>query len=80
LRARGAARPPRPHLHPLVGEALDVLGGEDRAVDWRALHETLKDEAELVADQVYDLGRAVERALRRHGKNGTNCLSETYLL
>ena len=28
----------------------------------------LKDEAELVADQVYDLGRAVERALRRYGK------------
>jgi acyl-CoA dehydrogenase family protein 9 len=32
------------------------------------VHEALADEAELVADQVYDLGRAVERALRRHGK------------
>jgi acyl-CoA dehydrogenase family protein 9 len=36
--------------------------------DFKRVAETLKDEAELVADQVYDLGRAVERALRRHGK------------
>ena len=36
--------------------------------DFKRVHKTLADEAELVADQVYDLGRAVERALRRHGK------------
>ena len=36
--------------------------------DFKRVHDTLKDEADLVADQVYDLGRAVERALRRHGK------------
>ena len=36
--------------------------------DFKRVHKALEDEAELVADQVYDLGRAVERALRRHGK------------
>jgi acyl-CoA dehydrogenase family protein 9 len=36
--------------------------------DFTRVHEALSDEAELVADQVYDLGRSVERALRRHGK------------
>ena len=36
--------------------------------DFKLVHKALADEAELVADQVYDLGRAVERALRKHGK------------
>ena len=36
--------------------------------DFKRVHKTLSVEAELVSDQVYDLGRAVERALRRHGK------------
>ena len=36
--------------------------------DFKRVHKALADEAELVADQVYDLGRAVERALRKHGK------------
>ncbi|HEX6313967.1 MAG TPA: acyl-CoA dehydrogenase family protein, partial [Gemmatimonadaceae bacterium] len=36
--------------------------------DFKRVHKALADEAELVADQVYDLGRAVERALRRHGR------------
>lgn len=36
--------------------------------DFKRVHKALADEADLVAGQVYDLGRAVERALRRHGK------------
>lgn len=36
--------------------------------DFKRVHDTFADEAGLVADQVYELGRAVERALRRHGK------------
>jgi acyl-CoA dehydrogenase family protein 9 len=44
-----------------------VKGTIDRP-DFKRVHKALADEAELVADQVYDLGRAVERALRRHGK------------
>ena len=44
-----------------------VQGTIDRP-DFKRVHKALADEAELVADQVYDLGRAVERALRRHGK------------
>ena len=32
------------------------------------VHEALEDEAELVASQVYELGRGVEWALRKHGK------------
>ncbi|MEO6446415.1 MAG: hypothetical protein ABIZ91_18675, partial [Gemmatimonadaceae bacterium] len=32
------------------------------------VHEELADEADLVASQVHDLGRAVEWALRKHGK------------
>jgi acyl-CoA dehydrogenase family protein 9 len=48
----------------LKGRAITTI---DRP-DFKRVHESLEDEAELVADQVYDLGRAVERALRRHGK------------
>jgi len=44
-----------------------VKGTIDRP-DFKRVDEALKDEAELVAEQTYDLGRAVERALRRHGK------------
>ena len=36
--------------------------------DFKRVHIALADEADLVADQVYDLGRSVERALRRYGK------------
>lgn len=42
-----------------------VKGTIDRP-DFKRVHKA--DEAELVADQVHDLGRAVERVLRRHGK------------
>jgi acyl-CoA dehydrogenase family protein 9 len=48
----------------LKGRAVSTL---DRP-DFERVHETLADEAGLVADQVYELGRAVERSLRRHGK------------
>ena len=48
----------------LKGRALTTI---DRP-DFKRVHPSLADEAELVADQVYDLGRAVERALRRYGK------------
>jgi acyl-CoA dehydrogenase family protein 9 len=44
-----------------------VQGTIDRP-DFKRVHPALADEAELIADQVYDLGRSVERALRRHGK------------
>lgn len=36
--------------------------------DFERVHEALKEEAELIASQVYALSRAVERALRKHGK------------
>jgi acyl-CoA dehydrogenase family protein 9 len=48
----------------LKGRAVSTL---DRP-DFKRVHIALEDEAELVADQVYDLGRSVERALRRYGK------------
>ena len=57
------ARPPEVMSHGFVGPdeepalldgvrgmVTDVLGGENRAVDWRALHETLKDD---VAEYLY---------------------------
>jgi acyl-CoA dehydrogenase family protein 9 len=44
-----------------------AVGTIDRP-DFKRVHKSLGDEAELVAEQVYDLGRAVERALRKHGK------------
>jgi acyl-CoA dehydrogenase family protein 9 len=44
-----------------------VHGTIDRP-DFKRVHPSLADEADLIADQVYDLGRSVERALRRHGK------------
>ncbi len=36
--------------------------------DFERVHEALKEEAELIASQVYALARATERALRKHGK------------
>lgn len=36
--------------------------------EFTRVHETLEKEADLIAGQVHDLGRAVERALRRYGK------------
>ena len=48
----------------LKGRAVSTI---DRP-DFKRVHKSLEDEAELVAEQVYDLGRAVERALRKHGK------------
>ena len=48
----------------LKGRAITTI---DRP-DFKRVHKALEDEAELVADQIYDLGRSVERALRRHGK------------
>jgi acyl-CoA dehydrogenase family protein 9 len=48
----------------LKGRAITTI---DRP-DFTRVHKALEDEAELVADQIYDLGRSVERALRRHGK------------
>lgn len=44
-----------------------VKGTLDRP-EFTRVHAALADEADLVAEQVYDLARAVERALRRHGK------------
>src|SRR5574339_522570 len=48
----------------LKGRAVSTI---DRP-DFKKVHPALEDEAELVADQVYALGRSVERALRKHGK------------
>jgi len=36
--------------------------------EFTRVHPTLEKEADLIAGQVFDLGRAVERMLRRHGK------------
>jgi acyl-CoA dehydrogenase family protein 9 len=55
-----------------LGAIGSYLAGRARTTidrpDFKRVHASLADEAELVADQVYDLGRAVERALRRHGR------------
>jgi acyl-CoA dehydrogenase family protein 9 len=48
----------------LAGRATSTL----KRPEFTRVHELLEDEAELIADQVYDLARAVERALRKHGK------------
>lgn len=48
----------------LKGRAVSTI---DRP-DFKRVHKSLSDEAELIAEQTYDLGRAVERALRKHGK------------
>ncbi len=44
-----------------------VKGTIDRP-EFTKVHEALGEEADLVADQVHDLARAVERALRKHGR------------
>jgi len=48
----------------LAGRATSTL----KRPEFTRVHALLEDEAELIADQVYDLARAVERALRKHGK------------
>jgi acyl-CoA dehydrogenase family protein 9 len=48
----------------LKGRAVSTI---DRP-DFKRVHKALADEAELIAEQTYDLGRAVERALRKHGR------------
>jgi acyl-CoA dehydrogenase family protein 9 len=52
-----------------IGEYLAgrVKGSLDRP-EFTRVHKALEDEAELVAEQVHDLARAVERVLRKHGK------------
>jgi acyl-CoA dehydrogenase family protein 9 len=49
----------------LAGRATSTL----KRPEFTRVHELLEDEADLIADQVYDLARAVERALRKHGKH-----------
>lgn len=48
----------------LAGRAKSTM---DRP-EFECVHKALDDEADLIGEQVYALGRAVERALRRHGK------------
>jgi acyl-CoA dehydrogenase family protein 9 len=48
----------------LAGRAKSTLNKPD----FTRVHEALAEEAELVAGQVHELARGVERALRRHGK------------
>ena len=69
LRELGKALQDPIHSFGAIGNYLKgrAKGTIDRP-DFKRVHKALADEAELVADQVYDLGRAVERALRRHGK------------
>jgi acyl-CoA dehydrogenase family protein 9 len=69
LKALGKALQDPIHSLGAIGSYLAgrVQGTIDRP-DFKRVHPALADEAELIADQVYDLGRSVERALRRHGK------------
>lgn len=69
LRALGRAlQDPIHSLGAISGYVAGRVRGTIDKPDFTRVHEALEDEAELVAGQVYDLGRAVERALRRHGK------------
>ena len=69
LKALGAALQDPIHSFGAIGH---FLAGRVRSTidrpDFTRVHEALADEADLVAGQVYDLARAVERALRRHGR------------
>jgi acyl-CoA dehydrogenase family protein 9 len=69
LKALGKALQDPIHSLGAIGSYLAgrVHGTIDRP-DFKRVHPALADEADLVADQVYDLGRSVERSLRRHGK------------
>jgi acyl-CoA dehydrogenase family protein 9 len=69
LKALGQALQDPIHSLGAIGEYLTgrVKSTLDRP-DFTRVHKLLEDEGELVADQVYDLARAVERALRKHGK------------
>ena len=55
-----------------LGAIGSYLAGRARSTidrpDFTRVHDALKEEAELVASQVYALARATERALRRHGR------------
>lgn len=70
LKALGKALQDPIHSLGAIGEYLAgrVKGTIDRP-DFTQVHEALSDEADLVADQVYDLARLVERVLRKHGKH-----------
>ncbi len=48
----------------LAGRATSTLNRPE----FTKVHALLEDEADLIAEQVYDLARAVEKALRKHGK------------
>ncbi|MFN8580018.1 MAG: acyl-CoA dehydrogenase family protein [Gemmatimonadaceae bacterium] len=48
----------------LAGRASSTLNRPE----FSKVHAALEEEADLIAEQVYDLARAVERMLRRHGK------------
>ena len=48
----------------LAGRATSTLNRPE----FTKVHKELEEEADLVAEQVYDLARAVERALRKHGR------------
>ncbi|MFN8574223.1 MAG: acyl-CoA dehydrogenase family protein [Gemmatimonadaceae bacterium] len=48
----------------LAGRATNTLNRPE----FTKVHAALEEEAELIAEQVYDLARAVEKALRKHGK------------
>jgi acyl-CoA dehydrogenase family protein 9 len=69
LKALGRAMQDPIHALGAIGSYLAgrVQSTIDRP-DFTRVHRALEDEAELVAEQVFDLGRAVERALRRHGR------------
>lgn len=69
LKALGTALQDPIHSLGAIGS---YLAGRARSTidrpDFKRVHEAVAKEADLVASQVYDLARAVERALRRHGK------------
>ncbi len=69
LKALGTALQDPIHSLGAIGSYLAgrAKGTIDRP-DFTRVHAALKDEAELVAGQVYDLARGVEWALRKHGK------------
>ena len=69
LKAIGKALQDPLHSIGAIGDYLAgrVKGTMDRP-EFTRVHAVLEEEAELVAEQVYDLARGVEWALRKHGK------------
>ena len=69
LKALGKALQDPIHSIGAIGDYIAgrVKGTIDRP-KFTQVHPALEEEADLVAEQVYDLARAVERALRKHGK------------